>query len=52
MYCVDVVVTPAGFALQICRRDEGRWQVIRRSGEHLDREEAAIRAREIVATFE
>lgn len=52
MCYVNVVVIPAGFTLPICRRDDGRWQVIRRTGEHLDQEKAVAWAREIAGTCE
>ena len=52
MYCVDVVRTSHGFALQTCRRDEGQWQVIGRPSEHQDRRDALASAQALVATFE
>jgi hypothetical protein len=52
MYCVDVIQMPDGFSLQTCRRDEGRWQVIARPGNHPAREDAVAAARVIIATFE
>ena len=52
MYCVDVIPIPDGFKLQTCRRDEGRWHVIARPGNHRSREDAVAAARAIIATFE
>ena len=52
MYCVDVVTTRDGFTLQICRRDEGRWQVIARPGNHRAREDAVASARALIAQYE
>ena len=52
MYCVDVVTTRDGFTLQICRRDEGRWQVIARPGDHRLREDAVASARALIAPYE
>jgi hypothetical protein len=52
LYCVDVIRTPHGFALQTCRRDEGRWYVISRPSEHRDRGDAIASARALIATFE
>ncbi len=52
MYCVDVIRTQQGFALQACRRDEGRWQVISRPSEHSDQRDAVASARALIATFE
>ena len=51
MYCLDVIRTPDGFALQTCRRDEGSWQVIGRPGGYRSREEAVARARALIAMF-
>jgi hypothetical protein len=48
LYCVDVVATSQGFALQVCRRDEGSWQVIDRRSEHPSREKAVAEARLII----
>ena len=50
-YCVDVIQVAEAFSLQICRRDEGRWQVIKRQGEYQAREDAVAGARELIATF-
>jgi hypothetical protein len=47
-YCVDVMKTAGGFALQTCRRDEGRWQVIDRPGSHQSLEDAVACARTII----
>jgi hypothetical protein len=52
VYCVDVIQIPDGFSLQTCRRDEGRWQVIARPGDHRAREDAVAAAEAIIATFE
>jgi hypothetical protein len=52
MYCVDVIQTADGFALQTCRRDEGSWQVISRPGFHHSHEDAVARARTLVEGFD
>jgi hypothetical protein len=52
MYCVDVIRTNRGFALQTCRRDEGRWSVINRPSEHPDAEDAIANAHALIATFD
>lgn len=52
MFCVDVVVTPDGFGLETCRRDEERWHVIARPGSYDTREQAVASARAVIATLE
>jgi hypothetical protein len=52
MYCVDVIRTADGFALQTCRRDEGQWHVIARPESHRAREDAVASARALIAGLE
>ena len=51
LYCVDVIATVQGFALQVCRRDEGRWQIIEHRGNHPSRETAVAAAQSIANTL-
>jgi hypothetical protein len=51
LYCVDVIATEQGFALQVCRRDEGDWQVIAHRGTHPSRETAIAAAQVIAAAL-
>jgi hypothetical protein len=51
LYCVDVIATAQGFALQVCRRDEGSWHVIDRRSDHPSREKAFAEARSIITAL-